>query len=82
MNKDYRIISEIDGMDSPDSIDRINASLYNLGARNVDVDLSLKTIKVDYTGEEEFSAKFTDAINNLGYRTKNFVVFDPNEIYK
>ena len=82
MDKDYRIISEIEELESTSSINKISESLYDLGAKNVDVDLSLKTIKVDYTGEEEYSAKFTDAINNLGYRIKNYSVFDPNDVYK
>lgn len=82
MDKNLRLVSNIDGIHCLSCINKITNKLQDLGADKVDIDIPTKIIKVDYLGEENKADTFVEAIIDLGYKAKKVVVFDPEEIMK
>lgn len=80
MERKLRLVSKIEGIHCLGCIGRISNRLKGDGAKNVDIDLLQKIVKVDYYGEEDTAEKFIEAINKLGYKAKKIVVFDPEEV--
>lgn len=81
MEKLYKLVSKISGIHCGGCINRINSKLLTIGAQNVDLELSLDLIKIDYFGKEADADKFIQAIIDLGYSAKKIVVFDPEEVF-
>ena len=80
MNNRLRLVSNIDGIHCFGCMNRINTKLKSLGADKIDIDITTKIMKVDYVGQEVDSDKFIEAVEELGYKAKKIVVFDPSEI--
>lgn len=78
MKNKLRLVSNIDGIHCLGCLNRINTKLQSIGASKVDVDISEKIIKIDFLGEENDADKFLNTINELGYKTKKIVIFDPD----
>jgi len=77
----YRLISKIDGIHCQGCINRINSKIMALGAKNIDLEIPLNLLKIDYVGLEADANKFIAAINDLGYKAERIALFDPEEVY-
>lgn len=76
-----RLILEVEGINSKDCIKRISEELKFIDAYNVEIDMPLKIIKVDFIGSETESNKYIQKLNNLGYKATKLAIYDLNEVH-
>lgn len=80
MDNRLRLVSNIEGIHCFGCLNRINTKLQSVGADKIDIDMTTKIMKVDFNGEEKDAEKFITAVEEIGYKAKKIVVFDPSEI--
>ena len=80
MDKELRLVSNIDGIHCFSCVNRITTKLESVGANKVDVDVVQKILKVDFIGKENDAETYLKAVIELGYKANKIVVFDPEEL--
>ena len=81
MNYNYRLILEIEGDLNKGNINKISDELLFIDAYNVEIDLPLNIIKVDFGGQSNESDKYIQKLINMGYKTKKLAVYDLDEVH-
>ncbi|MCK9471083.1 MAG: hypothetical protein WC006_01290 [Bacilli bacterium] len=81
MNKNYRLITKIEGIKELNCLNDISKKLKELGAINVIFEYSLDIINIDYIGNEEEANKYYLALAELGYTLDRLAVFNLDEVY-
>ena len=66
----------VEGMHCGSCINRLSTLLSNLGAKDVDIDIAKKFVRIRFEGDNAFADVLIDAIEEVGYTTKKLSLMD------